>query len=217
MTVSLLDPTSHRLCGAASILSDAGAGIESCGNKALLDTLLIGVFCSIECPGELILKTYDMARLLADSKDCGIIGGFQSPIEQEFLIGLLRGTTHVVVCPPRTLHAVSMAPYEVALQQGRLLLLSPFAAYERRMTRQTCERRNKFVAALADRVFVSYAAQGGLVERLCLDLIAQRKPLFAFDSDFNRNILDRGAVGISCDEHGLSRLMAGLPDTRQKL
>ena len=157
-----------------------------------------------------------MARLMADLEDCGVIGGFQSPIEQEFLIGLLRGTTGVVVCPARTLHAVSMAPYEVALQQSRLLLLSPFAAYERRMTRQTCERRNKFVATVADRVFVSYAAPHGMVERLCLDLIADRKPLFTFDSKHNRNILDKGAVGISCDEHGLSKLTADLPAKRQE-
>lgn len=214
MTVDLV-PFCDLESSSTAVSSDSGS-IEAVGSRGLLAVPKLGVFCSIECPGELILQTYDLARLLGNEGHCAVIGGFQSPIEQEFLIALLRGTTPAIVCPARTLHAVSTAPYHTALDQQRLLLLSPFASHERRMTRQTCERRNSFVAALADRVFVSYAAPRGMVERLCLDLIAQCKSLFTFDSEYNRNILDRGAVGISCDEHGLSRLTAGLPDTRQK-
>lgn len=170
----------------------------------------LGVFCSIECPGELILRTYDLARLLANIGHWAVIGGFQSPIEQEFLIALLRGTTPAIVCPARTLHATSLEPYRQAIDQGRLLLMSAFASYERRMTRQTCERRNTFVAAVADRVFVSYASPGGMVERMCRDLLVQHKPVFVFDSQHNRAIMDAGAIGVSCDEAGLARLVDGI-------
>lgn len=88
--------------------------------------------------------------------------------------------------------------------------MSPFASHERRMTRQTCERRNSFVAAVADRIFVSYASPGGMVERMCRDLLVQHKPVFTFDSQYNRTIMGAGAIGLSCDEAGLARLVDGI-------
>jgi predicted Rossmann fold nucleotide-binding protein DprA/Smf involved in DNA uptake len=210
MTISLLDSTSPHLRRAAHIPTEPDSGIESYGNRELLEMPLLAVFCSIECPGDLILQTYDLARLLANISCCAVIGGFQSPIEQEFLIALLRGTTPAIVCPARTLHVTSLEPYRQAIDQGRLLLVSPFASHERRMTRQTCQRRNTFVAALADRVFVSYASPGGMVERMCRDVLAQHKPVFTFDSQCNRTIMDAGAIGISCDDAGLARLVDGI-------
>jgi len=193
----------------AGVSSSSGL-IEAVGSRDLLAMHKLGVFCSVKCPGELILQTYDLARLLASIGRCAVIGGFQSPIEQEFLIALLRGTTPAIVCPARTLHATSLEPYRQAIDQGRLLLLSPFASHERRMTRQTCERRNSFVAAVAERMFVSYASPGGMVERMCRNVLAQHKPVYTFDSQYNHNIMGSGAVGITCDEAGLARLVDGI-------
>jgi predicted Rossmann fold nucleotide-binding protein DprA/Smf involved in DNA uptake len=210
MTISLLDSHVFHLERVSHALTEPAVGVESYGNPGLLEMPLLAVFCSIECPGELILQTYDLARLLANIAHWAVIGGFQSPIEQEFLIALLRGTTSAIVCPARTLHATSLVPYREAIDQERLLLLSPFSSHERRMTRQTCERRNTFVAAVADRVFVSYASSGGMIERMCRDLLAQHKPVFTFDSQHNRGIMDAGAVGISCDEAGLAHLIDGI-------
>ena len=135
MTISLLDSTSPRLRRVAHIATEPDSGIESYGNRELLEMPLLAVFCSIECPGDLILQTYDLARLLANIGHWAVIGGFQSPIEQEFLIALLRGTTPAIVCATRTLHATSLEPYRQVIDQGRLLLMSPFASHERRMTR----------------------------------------------------------------------------------
>lgn len=208
MTVDLV-PCRDLGLSSAVVSSNCGS-VEAVGSRDLLVMRKLGVFCSIECPGELILRTYDLARLLANIGHWAVIGGFQSPIEQEFLIALLRGTTPAIVCPARTLHATSLEPYRQAIDQGRLLLLSPFASHERRMTRQTCDRRNSFVAAMADRVFVSYASPRGMVEHMCRDLLVQRRPVFTFDSHHNRASMDAGAIGISCDEAGLARLVDGI-------
>ena len=54
------------------------------GDLGILDTRLIGFFCSVRCPGDVILKTYDLARALRET-DVTIVGGFQSPMEKEFL------------------------------------------------------------------------------------------------------------------------------------
>jgi hypothetical protein len=45
---------------------------------------------------------------------------------------------------------------------------------------------------------------------MCRDVLAQHKPVFTFDSQHNRAIMDTGAIGVSCDEAGLARLVDGI-------
>ena len=49
--------------------------VKSTGNLNLLDEPLTALLCSNRCPGDLILKTYDLARAM---RDAGVpaIGGF---------------------------------------------------------------------------------------------------------------------------------------------
>ena len=58
--------------------------VASKGNLDILDKTLIGFFCSVRCPGEVILNTYDLARALRNT-DLTLIGGFQTSMEKEFL------------------------------------------------------------------------------------------------------------------------------------
>src|SRR5690554_1766821 len=51
------------------------------GNLSILDKPLMGFFCSVRSPGDVILKTFDLARNLRNA-DIVIIGGFQSPMER---------------------------------------------------------------------------------------------------------------------------------------
>ena len=55
--------------------------ISLIGDPALLDRKPIALFCSVHCPGDLILKSYDLARTLR-ANSVTLIGGFQSPIEK---------------------------------------------------------------------------------------------------------------------------------------
>jgi predicted Rossmann fold nucleotide-binding protein DprA/Smf involved in DNA uptake len=54
------------------------------GNLELLKLEAIALFCSVKCPGNLILKTYDLARQLRDAGTV-VISGFHSPMEKECL------------------------------------------------------------------------------------------------------------------------------------
>ena len=74
--------------------------VKSKGNVRLLEEPLTALFCSQRCPGDLILKTYDLARAMRDA-GVSVIGGFQTPMEKECLRLLLRGSQPVVVCPAR--------------------------------------------------------------------------------------------------------------------
>src|SRR5919197_4693895 len=64
--------------------------LTALGNLDILRQKKLALFCSVKCPGTLILQTYDLARALRDA-GVTVIGGFHSPMEKECLALLLRG------------------------------------------------------------------------------------------------------------------------------
>jgi hypothetical protein len=100
--VAVLDPWSNnspvRLRKATE-----GTGFSrfwTIGDVKILNTPLLGLLCSIRCPGRVIVQTYDLARALRDA-GVPVIGGFHSPMEKECLDFLLRGKQPVVVSRPK--------------------------------------------------------------------------------------------------------------------
>ena len=147
----------------------------------------------MQCPASVILATHDLARLWATNGEA-VIGGFHSPVEKECLRLLLRGTGPVVICPARGLEGMRIpAAWREPLGQGRLLLLSPFAGRCKRATADLAAQRNRFVAALADAVFVAHASPGGKTESLCREIVAWGKPLWTAPGPENANLLALGA------------------------
>ncbi len=167
--------------------------VKSKGNLSLLDDELVAFFCSNRCPGDLILRTYDLAR---EMRDVGVpvIGGFQTPMEKECLRLLLRGSQPVVVCPARGIeHMRIPRDWRPALDKGRLLVLSPFPATVRRPTAELAAQRNDLVSSLASRVFIAHAAAGSKTEAFAEGLAAGGKPLITLDSPANGNLVGMGA------------------------
>ena len=170
--------------------------IWTIGNRKILGRPLVGFFCSIRCPGNIILGTYDLVRILRDA-NVGVIGGFHSPIEKDCLDLLLRGSQPVVICPARSIeHMRIRTEYRQSLDEGKLLFLSPFNQTQRRPTLKTSHYRNLFVAALSARVFVAHAGPDSKTESLCREILSWRKSIYTFDSDYNKNLLDIGAKPI---------------------
>lgn len=166
------------------------------GSLSILDKPLIGFFCSVHCPGDAILKTYDLARMLRET-DATIIGGFQSPMEKECLDLLLRGSASVVVCPARGLGRMRIPKnWQEPLAEGRLLILSFFDDGIRRPTAAIAAQRNAYIAALADHILVAHAEKSGKIEALCKDALAAGKPVFAIDSPDNAHLVELGVVPV---------------------
>ena len=169
------------------------AQIKSKGNVRLLEESLTALFCSHRCPGDLILKTYDLARAMRDS-GVPIIGGFQTPMERECLRLLLRGSQPVVVCPARGIENMRIPrDWRPALDDGRLLVTSPFPSSARRPTAELAAQRNELVADLAAQVFIAHAAPGSKTEAFARKLAASGKPLLTLDSPANENLVEMGA------------------------
>ena len=179
------------------------------GDVKIMDTPLLGLLCSIRCPGRVIVQTYDLARALRDA-GVPVIGGFHSPMEKECLDFLLRGKQPVVVCPARSITNMRMpSTWRKACAEGRLLILSPFALKHKRISAMLAEKRNKFVSFLADQFFVPYAAPGSKTEQLCQGLMSAGKRVYTFESEKESIIVRAGAVPITVDRL-VSQLMEKL-------
>jgi predicted Rossmann fold nucleotide-binding protein DprA/Smf involved in DNA uptake len=84
----------------AALGADAPATVWALGDVAVLRQPTLALVSSVRVPGDAIIAMYDLARNLRDA-GVTVVGGFHSPMEQECLRLLLRGTQGVVVCPAR--------------------------------------------------------------------------------------------------------------------
>ena len=80
-----------------------------------------------------------------------------------------------------------------ALSENRLLILSIFAGKVRRSKVELAMQRNTFVAALADKIFVAHAAEGSKTLEFSKTVSEWGKPIFTFDTEANRSLLQVGA------------------------
>jgi predicted Rossmann fold nucleotide-binding protein DprA/Smf involved in DNA uptake len=166
--------------------------VSALGNLEILRSRKLAVICSRKCPGDVILKTYDFARLARDS-GIAVVSGFHSPIEKDCLAVLLRGASPIIMVQAHRL-STSRLPREwrKAIDAGRLLLFSPFRQKDKRVTAQLAAERNRFVAAISDEVLFPYAAPGSKTEALALDLLKSGKPVHTF-SERPGSLLAAGA------------------------
>lgn len=145
------------------------------GNLEILARHKIGLFCSIRCPGNVVLAARDAGCKLQE-EDAAIVSGFHAPVEKECLRHLLRERQPVIVCLARALGKVRISSdWRSAVESGRLLLLSRFEK-SRRADRDTARRRNELVAALSDEVLIVHADPGGSIDRISEMIAGWRIP-----------------------------------------
>lgn len=182
---------SHQTCPADHVYS--------LGCRKILNYRKVGVICSVRCPGEIILQTYELMKAVRNS-GITIISGFHSPMEQECLNILLRGTCGVVICPARSLPKRLEPEYQKPIEDNRMLMLSAFGEKHNRPTAQTGVIRNRFVADIADLLFVPYAAPGGKTEAMCREIVNGGKPFYTFAGDHTSNLSAIGVRQLSLEE-----------------
>src|SRR4030042_1884892 len=181
----------------AEYLADnAPKTITAIGDPDILQSKSLAVFCSNKCPGNIILRTYDLMRQIRD-REITVIGGFHSPMERECLNILLKGNQPVIICPARSIGGMRIkAEYKKPLKEGRLLFLSQFPEEEKRISSEKALRRNYFVAALAGSIFIPYAAPNSKTEQFCKELLTWNKPMYTFHVESNAHLIALGIKDI---------------------
>ena len=172
---------------------DAPLSVAALGNLEILTHNKLALFCSVKCPAKLILQTHDLAYALAQA-GVTVMGGFHSPVEKECLRILLRGSQPVIICPARGLRKLRIPKeWKKPLDEGRLLFLSPFSDNRHRSDIQMSLYRNRFVAAIAERIFISYAAPRSKTEEFCREILGWNKPVYTFGHTSNDKLIALGA------------------------
>lgn len=174
----------------------APKSFTSIGNQNILKNRKIAVISSARCPGSLILKTYEFMRKMKYD-GLSVISGFHSPMERECLNILMRGKQPIIICPARSIEGMRIKKeYRLPIEKGRLLILSPFDKKQSRISKELSEKRNYFIAAIANEILIPYAASGSKTEKLCVDLIKKGKRIKTFESEYNKKLLELGAETI---------------------
>lgn len=173
------------------------AAMWAAGPVDILQRHKTAFFCSSQCPGSVILKTFDLITAWRNENRI-LAGGFHSPMEQECLSILVRGRQPVIWMPARSIAGMHLrSGLQPAFNDRRLLLLSPFEPKQKRITAALAEERNRFLAAIADYIFVAHAAAGSRTMQLCQKLAEQSKLLLTIDDAANRPLIDLGAKPVT--------------------
>lgn len=179
-----------------AVTADAAPEIQAAGPIEALRQPSTGLFCSSQCPGSIVLKTFDAITRMRD-KGGILIGGFHSVMEQECLSILLRGRQPVIWVPARSIAGMRLKPELVpAFKEDRLLILSPFPPQYARITAALSEQRNRFVASLCDRVFIPHAAPNGQTFALAQSLLQAGLQVDTFDDPSNADLIALGVTPI---------------------
>ena len=139
--------------------------IITLGNKGILDLHKTAFLCSRQIPASIVLKSYDWAIEQRESGNC-IISGFHSQIEKDVLHYLLKGKQPILVVLARGLKERIEPELIKHLEEGRLLIVTPFEKNIKRVTKETAFIRNKMMVELADFIVVGYINPGGLLDQL---------------------------------------------------
>jgi len=135
------------------------------GNKDILNLPKTAFLCSRQVPASVVLKCYDWAIAEREAGNC-VISGFHSPLEKDVLHYLLKGTQPIIIALARGLKIRVEAELKKPLDQGRLLIITPFDASVKRVTTATAAIRNRMMIEIADKVVVGYASPGGQLDML---------------------------------------------------
>lgn len=163
------------------------------GDTSVLKQAAVAFVCSVQCPGSVVIHTFDAIRNLRDA-GVTVIGGFHSPMEQECLDFLLRGKQPVIMCLPKGLSRPKLTPAQrAAVEDERMVLVSIFPETVTRANKRQSQDRNEFIAALARSVLIPHASPGGNAESIARQVISRAQPLFTIQDPENDKLIKLGA------------------------
>ncbi len=156
------------------------------GNKAILKKYKTAFFCSRKCPADIILKTLDWAREQKEKKRC-IISGFHSKIEIDVFDILIKGEQPLILVLARGMKKRWSQKIKKAIENEKLLIISPFEENIKYITQETANNRNEIMADLANEVFIAYYITNGNLHQLIKALENQNsEKLFFINKRQNR-------------------------------
>lgn len=148
--------------------------VRQIGNVALMERDKVGFLSSRKVPPSAVMKCYDWATRMRDEGRC-VMGGFQSPLEKDVLSLLLKGRQPIIWVLARKLWTPCGVPkaYRPAIDEGRLLVVSPVEQTIRRVDERSSAIRNRYILEHSRLVVFAALDPDGKLARL----LARVRPL----------------------------------------
>ena len=102
----------------------------------------------------------DWARDKKNDGDC-IISGFHSRIEKDVFNILMKGKQPIILVLARGMKKHWPAEIKKAIEEEKLLVISPFDKNIKYITQETANIRNEIMTEIADEIFLAYYTQNG--------------------------------------------------------
>ena len=135
------------------------------GNKNILNFEKTAFLCSRKIPAEVVLKSYDWAKEQKEKGIC-VVCGNHSQIEKDVFDILLKGTQPLILVLARSMKKHWEPKIKKAIEQERLLVISPFNESTKHITRETARIRNKYIIDISDHIVVAFKTPGGQLDEL---------------------------------------------------
>lgn len=139
--------------------------MEYLGNKEILKNYKVGILCSRKVPADIILKTYDWAIEQRDKGVC-IISGFHSKIEKDVFEILTKGKQPMILVLARCMKKRWDEKILKALNDNRLLIVSPFNSNTKRIIKESSLIRNNYILSKSDKIFIPYISPSGMISQI---------------------------------------------------
>ena len=141
--------------------------IATLGDASILDRSKVGFLSSRKVPSAAVMKCYDWATEMRDKGVC-VMGGFQSPLEEDVLTFLLHGKQPVVWVLAHKLWTAKSIPkaYREPIVAGRLLVVSPVAQTAARVDARAATIRNRYILEHSEKVVFAAIDPNGALVRL---------------------------------------------------
>lgn len=139
--------------------------MDKIGNPELLKLSKTAFLCSRKVPASIVLKCYDWAIAQREAGNC-VISGFHSQLEKDVLHYLLKGQQPIILVLARGLKKKVELEFEQPLNDGRMLIISPFESSVTRASEVTAATRNKLMIELGDELYIGHASAGGSLDKL---------------------------------------------------
>jgi len=138
---------------------------DSVGNREILNNSKTAFLCSRQVTSDIILKCYDWAIEQREKGIC-VISGFHSKIEKDVLHYLLKGKQPIIVTLARGLKKNIEPEFKKPLEEGRMLIITPFEKEVKRVSEKTSIIRNQMMIDIADDVVVGYVKDKGNLQNI---------------------------------------------------
>jgi hypothetical protein len=146
---------------------------EYIGDSELLRNPKTAFLCSRQVPAAAVLKCYDWAIEKREAGKC-VISGFHSRLEKDVLYYLLKGSQPIIVTLARGLKKRLEPEFKKSIDQGRMLIITPFDKDIKRVTAQTAYVRNQLMFQLADDIVIGYVNPNGTLQKIIKETVNKK-------------------------------------------